>query len=211
MNLFSKQHLLAVCTLLLGALALCSAADVRKGGAPAPKTPPVATGTAGQSYDDFRLVVERNIFNPNRVGRTKAAPEEKLVRVDAVSLVGTVQHGTEAIAIFNSTDPAYRKDLRAGESLGEFKLQTISADGVELMREDKPLSLKVAQQLRRVEGKDWTVSAAPVSQFDSRSSGSSSGSASRGATAAAPVVEIPADASEVLKRMMKKREQQLKK
>ena len=149
----------------------------------------------------------RNIFNPNRVARTRAAPEEKPVRVDEIALVGTVRHGSEAIAVFNSSNPAYRKDLRAGETLAEFKLQSISADGVELMRDDKPVSLKVAQQLRRVEGKDWTVAASPVARPASSSSGSS---ASRSAAPAAPV-QIPANASEALIRLMKKRESQFKK
>ena len=79
--------------------------------------------------------------------------------------------------------------------MGDFKVQRIANDGVELMREEKPLALKISQQLRRPEGGEWTVRATPSAIPE---------------TPAAVVTEIPADASEVLKRLLKQREKQLK-
>ena len=86
---------------------------------------------------------------------------------------------------------------------------SVTAEGVQLMRESKPLSLKVAQQLRRVEGADWTVTLNQAVQLDPRAlTATAAGSAKPPEAASAE--EIPADASEVLKRLMKKREKQLK-
>ena len=84
-------------------------------------------------------------------------------------------------------------------------LQMPGIDGVELVRDNQPLSLKVAQQLRRPEGGNWTVRAAPAAA-----------PASGGAVYGLPPestgpVEIPADASEALKRLLKNREKQLSK
>ena len=157
--------------------------------APAPKAP------SPGSFEAFQLVVERNIFNPNRVGRTRSNSDEKQPRVDEISLVGTMESERGRVAFFESPDSAYRKALREGETMGDFRVQRIANDGVELMREEKPLALKISQQLRRPEGGEWTVRATPAAV----------------PVAAAAVPEIPADASEVLKRLLKQRESQLKK
>lgn len=168
---------------------------------------PAASVAPVRSFDAFQLVVERNIFNPNRVGRTRANPDEKAVRVDEISLVGTVQHDQENLALFDSPDAAYRKAFHEGDTVADFKVLRITAGGVELMRGDKPTALKVAQQLRRVEGGDWTVGTNQAARSDPRALLAGDSTAARPAEAAA---EVPADASEVLKRLMKKREKQLK-
>ena len=161
---------------------------------------------ADAKFDGFRVIVDRNIFNPNRAPRTKAAPEEKPPRVEEISLVGTMRYEKGLVAFFDSTDTAYRKNLREGESIAGFKIRRIAADGVELERNDQPVSLKVAEQLRRREGGDWTVNASQP-RSDPRASGPEAARASAEAAAA----EIPAGASEALKRLMEKRKQQLSK
>lgn len=175
------------------------------------KGAPPASVAPNQSFEAFQIVVERNIFNPSRIGRIRANADEKGVRTDEISLVGTVRSDREKIALFDSPDAQYRKAVREGESLGDFKVRQVGADGVELMREDKPLSLKVAQQLRRVEGADWTVTMNKAAQADPKAMAPGAANtinASR--TGEASSAELPADASEVLKRLMKKREKQLK-
>ncbi len=118
-----------------------------------------------------------------------------------------MQHDGAVMAFFDSPDPAFKKTLRAGDSVAEFKVQSIAADGVELMRDDKPLSLKVTQQLRRAEGGDWNViSMVPPAMGTDGASRLESARSSNSAPAA-----IPADASEALKRLMEKRQKQLQK
>jgi hypothetical protein len=162
---------------------------------------------ADGKFDAFRVIVDRNIFNPNRSPRTRAVPEEKPPRVEEISLVGTMHYDKGVVAFFDSSDSEYRKNLREGDSIAGFKVRKIMADGVELVRDDQPVALRVAQQLRRREGGDWTVTAAPV-RTDERTSGAADGVR---ASAEAAAAEIPADASEALKRLMEKRKQQLSK
>jgi hypothetical protein len=83
-----------------------------------------------------------------------------------------------------------------------------AADGVELIRGDKPLPLKVAQQLRRAEGGDWNVITI-VPPPPPSATGSPADMDSKRAAASAAANEIPADASEALRRLLKKREKQL--
>lgn len=159
------------------------------------------------SFDAFQLIVERNIFNPNRVGRTRATPEEKPLRIEEISLVGTMNYDKGLVAFFESPDSAYRKVLREGESVADFKVQRIAADGVELTRDDKVLGLKVTQQLRRVEGSDWVVNATQSAPADTRPVATIDAARPADSTVTS---EVPGDASEVLKRLMKKREKQFK-
>ncbi len=193
------------CTVLAAAVSAASDKP-RKGSAPTPAV--AAPVVPANSFDAFRLVVERNIFDPNRIGRSKA-PAEKPPRVDEISLVGTMRNEKGALAFFESPDPAFRKALREGGTVGDFKVQTINADGVELMRADKPVTVKVAQQLRRPEGGEWSVQMTPlpVPGADGRGTG---GAGTFRPIEVAPVTEIPADASDALKRLMEKRKKDLK-
>ena len=200
------QALLVFALSILTTVAI-PAADKRRDAAAAPAEAATAS-SAAKGFDAFQLIVERNIFNPNRTGRTRSVPEEKPPRIDEIALVGTMQYDKGLVAFFHSTDAAFRKTVREGETIDEFKVGRITADGIELRRGEETIALKVAQQLRRAEGGDWAVVSSPDATMTARD-GSAEGGAGPARSAAAPV-EIPADASEVLKRLMKKREKQLK-
>lgn len=190
-----KRHALFLFTLAV--VAAAQSADRRRGAAPAPSV------ANGQGFEAFQLILERNIFNPTRVGRTRVADEEKPARSDEITLVGIVRYGDRGLAVFHSPEPSFRREVGEGGEIADFKVLRVDAGGVELQRGDQPLKLVVSQQIRRVEGGEWTVSAPRTPPADPR--------ASSGRPAETAPVEIPANASEVLKRLMKQREQQLKK
>ena len=188
-----------LCTLLAALTVGTHAAERRRSSEAASAATPApaagATAPAG-SLVAFALVTERNIFNPNRTARTRSAPEEKPVRTEEVALVGVVGFGADPAAVFHSADPRLRGEAAAGGRLGDFSVVAVTPAGVELRAGERTYTLAVAQRLTRVEGGEWTASAAPVPEVRSRPD--------------APPVEVPANASEVLKRLMKQREKQLK-
>jgi hypothetical protein len=188
--------------MLAAAIAL-SAADRKRD--PANTGTPKSAGT-GAGFEAFQVIAEKNIFNPNRVGRTRAAPEEKPPRVDEIALVGVLQYDKGRVAFFDSPDSVHRKTVQEGDMIADFKVQRVGSDGVDLARDQQVLAMKVTQQLRRAEGGDWTLTAASE-RTDARPPGAE-GVAARPGEGAAP--ELPADASEVLKRLIKKREKQFK-
>lgn len=195
--------LAAAGTVLAATLASAQERERRRSSTPVTPAPAAAPGVSpAQGFAAFQLVVERNIFNPNRVGRTREASDVKAVRTDEISLVGTMQYEKGLLAFFDSPDSRYAKALREGDTFADFKIQRIMADRVELLRADKPLTLKLSEQLRRPEGGDWSVGPAPNNAF---------------AVVPAAAVALPtadsapsAEASEVLKRLLQKREKQLK-
>ena len=197
-----------------------SAAPVVEAAKPAPKptakpTPkpsaaaksserPKVVAPAGPTFETYRLIGDRNIFNPNRVGRSSRSAEAPAPRADVITFVGTMQYEKGLFAFFDSPDAAYRKALNEGGALGKFTVKSITADSVELERDAQPLTLKMGQQLRRPDGGEWSVVGAEIVRSEARAA-----EAAANPGPGAPLA-IPADASDALRRLMEKRQQQLK-
>jgi hypothetical protein len=164
-------------------------------GADQPSPPAAAAAGAGStaSFDTFRFIGDRNIFDPNRVGRH--ADDSPPQPVETISLVGTMQYTKGLFAFFDSPDSNYRKTLQEGSTIAQFTVKRITTDGIELTRDSQQISLTIGQQLRRLAGEDWAVSGA--TRVDR-------------APASGAVPTIPADASETLRRLMEQRQKQLR-
>lgn len=167
----------------------------------------VPSAAPDAQFDAFRLIIERNIFNPNRIGRTRPEDEVRPPRVDVIALVGTMQSEKGTVAFFDSPDPTFRKTLSEGQSVGGFKVERIAPDGVDLSGGPKPVSLKVAQELRRPEGGEWSVRATEPPRSPS---GTPLPRESVAAAQPATPPPIPPDASDALRRLMEQRQKQLK-
>jgi hypothetical protein len=148
-------------------------------------------GAGADSFEAFSLIGNLNIFDSARVGWT---PGTAAPAVDTISLVGTLESGQGWMAFFESPSRLYRKALREGGTIAQFTVKRIQPDGVELAHDTQLISLAVRQQLRRPAGGDWSVGGVPPGAVAS--------------SAAAPAV--PADASDVLKRLMEQRQKELK-
>ena len=185
--------LVATAGLALAASAPTSSSSSSRRSAPAAPAP--------GDFENFRIIAERNIFNPNRIGRVREGGEAPTApREEMFTLVGTLETEKGIVAIFDSPDSALRKAVREGQSLGGFNVKTISAGKVELTGEKQSFALNLAQRLRRVEEGEWKVSNVeppPVA-------------APSGPDPSSTPPAIPANASEVLRRLMEQRQKQLK-
>jgi hypothetical protein len=155
---------------------------------------------ANGSFDSFRLIGDRNIFDPNRRSRARSASNEPAVPTgDIIAFVGTMDYDQGIFAFFDSSDARYRKVLPEGGKLAEFVVKHVEARRVDLTRDGKVTTLDITQQLHRPpEGGEWTVTGASPIPVVSAAAGAD----------AAPA--IPADASDILKRLMEQRQKQLK-
>jgi hypothetical protein len=190
---------------LAGVAVIAASMDAKAPAANAAATPvpasakPVPTVAKG-SFDSFRLIGDRNIFDPNRRNRSarSAANEPAAPTGDTIALVGTMDYDQGTYAFFDSSDARYRQVLPAGGKLAEFVVKHVGARSVDLTRDGKVTSLQITQQLHRPDGGEWTVTgASPAPTLSSATEGD-----------AAPAV--PADASDTLKRLMEQRQKQLK-
>lgn len=133
-------------------------------------------------YAYFRMVNDRNIFNPKRIpnrpdssGRprreTRRAP-----KIDAFSLVGSLRYAKGDIAFFNGTSSSYKTAVKPGESIADHKVVAIDSDNVTLEFDGKAVILPIGSQIRREEEGEWTLAPGVASATPTRSNSSSSGS-----------------------------------
>jgi hypothetical protein len=154
-------------------------------------------GPASLDYSAFRAVAEKNIFDPNRHGSTRAGPPPS--RSDYFALVGTMSYEKGAFAFFDGTSADYCKAVRPEDAIAGYKVVEITPDAVKLARNTNVFQLSVGTQMRRRDDGSWQQVAA--SAADTASSGSQS------AVSSNDVPSTGAD-KEVLKRLMQRREKE---
>jgi hypothetical protein len=157
---------------------------------------PVPVAAPAASFSAFQVIGNYNIFNADRVGYTPGAAQ---VRVDTITLVGTLQSERGRVALFDSSDRAYRKGFHEGEKVAEFTVTRIADASVELTRDAKPVSLTLGQQLRRPPGGAWTVGAA------SRRAETTAAPAAN----LAPAPALPSDLTDPVRQLMEQRKKLL--
>ena len=114
------------------------------------------------SYDSFRMVSDRNIFNPNRFarssGRTQRSSSQPVSRVESISLVGIMAYEKGIYAFFDGTKADYRHALQPGATIGEYQVVQVTPEHVQLRHGTNTYDLKVGMQMRREDEGDWFLS-----------------------------------------------------
>jgi Tfp pilus assembly protein PilP len=174
-------------------------AAVKSATAPAPARAESSVAPTA-SFDTFRVVSDRNIFNPNRTGRRERTTEETPPRVDTLSVVGTMESDRGLRAFFDGSDASYRRAVRVGETVDQFKVTQITPQVVDLERDGKNLSVRVGQQLRRPEGADWDLVGEDVVRSEAQARAAAE---AKGDPSVPP--PIPAGASDIERRMRERR------
>ncbi len=162
----------------------------------------------GTDFSSFRIIAERNIFDPNRFPHTaRSVRRTTNNRVPAFSLVGTMSYKNGMLAFFDGTDSEYRKVLAQNGVIAGYKVMQITLRGVNLESAGKVVEMKVGAQLRQ-EGKgEWQL--AGPGELPAATAGTEA--AATGETpAAVPVSGSASEPNDVLKKLMQQREQELK-
>jgi hypothetical protein len=148
-------------------------------------------------YLAFRLVAERNIFDPNRQPHT-SGPRSQPKAKESFTLVGTMSYDKGDFAFFDGTSSDYKKVLKPAETIAGYRVVSILPDSVKLERESKDIDLPVGSQLRHQDDGTWVKAAgAGVYAASTTEVGSSQ-------TETAP----SGTDSDILKRLMQRREKE---
>jgi len=159
---------------------------------------------AEPTFEQFHLVLDRNIFDPARIGHDPAhARAVRPVARPAFVLVGTLFSGPESWAFFDGQDAGYRKVLKTGELIADFRVEKISANAVVLRRDNQNITLAVTQGMTQGENQAWTLAGGAGQPADGTPA------AGPADPPAASVPSIPADASDTLRRLLEQRKKQL--
>ena len=157
----------------------------------------IATNNNGSSldYSAFRLIVERNIFDPNRAPHS-ARPAAQPKTVDAFTLVGTLSYEKGIFAFFDGTSGDYKKAVKPEETIAGYKVSSITEDSVKLMQGTNVVELAVGTQMRRREDGTWDRSTTSETYAAASSNSSTAQSSSTGGE------------SDILKKLMMRREKE---
>ena len=167
-----------------------------------------ANAPSRPDYSAFQLVNQNNIFDPNRVRhRAGVVVHERTTRVESFSLVGTMSYEKGTFAFFDGTSSDYKKALKVADSIANYRVTKITPDTVNLVSGTNRIELHVGMQMRSEDGGDWTASTQSQAYADTSTAASHVASASGANT---PATETPSSGSEsdVVKRMMQRREQE---
>lgn len=163
---------------------------------------------ASLDYSAFKIIVDRNIFDPNRYphrageSRARSAPKT----VDSLSLVGTMSYEKGWFAFFDGSSSEYKKALKLTDTIAGYKVAEIEPNGVKLAAGTNRLELKVGMQMRREDEGAWLVAGQSGSYAAAPTSTSTNvvaATASAGSDAASSAAE-----SDIIKRLMQKRQQE---
>ena len=191
-------------------------------------------GVSYPSLASFKLIQERNIFDPDR-RRPREMRREMPVeppREESFTLLGTMSYGDRTLAFFGATQRDWSGAVGLGKEVAGHTLKEVEFDHILLELEGETVSLQVgAGRSKRGDG-DWETqergswkgsSGGSRSGRSSRSSSSSafrparpedspdaeSASADGGSENAADESVIDGSASDILKQMMERRRQQV--
>ncbi len=181
---------------------------------------------AATDYASFsRLIADRNIFDPNRYAhsvrtttRSTYKPRTRSTAAPTFSLVGTMSYEKGLFAFFSGNSAEYKKILVLNEGIAGYTMIEISATQVTLETADKKQLVVRVGDLLRQEGGRWELAGAgevPTEPAAVAAEPARTGTEEGAAPAAAEPAGNPAAASsgaasEILKRLMQKREQESK-
>src|SRR5439155_21439289 len=116
----------------------------------------VAAGSAGRAqstnsparvdYQTFRLISERNIFDPNRSSRSGGVRRSRPTITKSFALVGTLSYEKGNVAFFVGTDSSYRKDVETGDVIAGSKIAENNAHSEKLMDDNQVFEQGVGMQ-----------------------------------------------------------------
>ena len=163
-------------------------------------------------FEAFRLMRTKNMFDPNRrpvrteTGSARTAAPVRENKSSTLSLTGTMVTDGKTLAFFSGTRADYSKVLSVGGTIADCKITAIKATEVEMERGGKPGTLSVGHQLQ-IDGAPSDVPAAEPAAAPPAPGAAPTDPAAPGAPAPAP----SNDKSDVLRRMMERREKEMNK
>ncbi len=121
------------------------------------------------AYDlpSFRIITERNIFDPNRTGRIRRPKGTKHSRIDSFSLVGTMSYEKGRYAFFTGSSSEYQKTLKAADTIAGYKIAEIAPDYIKLAASSNQfINLTMGAQMRRRDGGPWGLATRPDAEAE---------------------------------------------
>ena len=193
---------------------------------PAAVWPVPAAAQENRAWDNYRVLVDRNIFlrdrrppRPTRTIRSQPRMPEPSDTDRGIVLTGVARHDGEFIAFFEDTGTRATGRAAVGQAIGKGKVTAITLDGVEYERDGSVSRIEIGDALRGGRFVRETVAAKPgpatrPGEPPAPTTGPATASAEPApATRPAPpeTTDKTSDVADILKRMRQRRERELRK
>ncbi len=169
---------------------------------------PAASTNESARTDDaaFAIIYERNIFDPNRTAQHEPSPDDHPEPVAAApaetfALVGTMSYAKGTFAFFSGSAPDYQKVLRREDEIAGFRITDIASDAVTLATSNSTVVVRVGSGMQQDRLAGWTPVSGEIAAPQS--------SEQPAEAAPQPEHDPAASDTDVLKKLMQKREQEL--
>lgn len=163
-------------------------------------------GANRETFDSFKVLRNRNIFDPNRVPGRSNGSSRDVNDAEVFSLTGILVQGGKSFAFFSS--PKSSKVVPLQGQINGCKVSTISSSKVDLERNDQKISIAVGKQFRAPEAGPMEIVDSP----DGASSGFSASSNPESPTSISTESNSsPAAGNDLIRQMMEKRKRELSK
>lgn len=154
------------------------------------------------SYENFRMLRSRNVFDPERLPGVVATPPPPtaapVTRADYAALTGTLITSEKALAFFSGSRPDFNKVLTVGGTIAGATVVGITQSGIEVTLGAKRIAIAVGQTV-------------PLNANSVPEAAPASAPALSGSTGGVPSTETSSPAQDsVLRRMMERRQHELR-
>lgn len=171
-------------------------------------------GAGMMDYSSFKLITERNIFDPNRYPHSEhhRPPPTVSRSAPAFGLVGTMDYRKGMFAFFDGNSPDYRVVLQRNGIIAGYTVTDITLSGVTLKSagtNSTTLNLAIGGQMR-LNGDTWEPAGEDLDLTQTDSGNAAAPAAGEDNTATPPAAESSGTASDILKRLMQQRAQEMK-
>jgi hypothetical protein len=169
-----------------------------------------ASGNEWPAFDSFSVIQRNNVFDPNRrpwIRETNPGP--KRPALEGFALRGTMSYAKGKFAFFDGTGDEYNKVLGVGGNIAGYTVKDITQDDVTLAANGKDFKLPVGRQVRKQNG-NWQMGRPIEATNDETNSSGDQTEGTPSSDPSAPPATANSQQSEVLKRLMAAKEQELK-
>lgn len=153
-----------------------------------------------KSIDEYRLVWERNIFDPLRREphrEVRNYRKEEITPSDQIRLLGVLINGKESIMFFEGSHSSYNGQWKQGDIIAGFRIKKAHTNGVVLENKDKKIDLPVGSVIKKTNEEEWQIVSSSEYSVKTPESEKPASTDSK-----------DAGASDILKRLMERRKQE---
>ena len=118
-----------------------------------------------RGFENFQVIWERNIFNPNRRSGIKNVPSfepPETAPIEQIRLVGVLIQEGKALAFFEGSNAAWNGEWKTGDMIAGFTIREIRTHGVILYNEKSEIDLPVGSAMVKKDAPSWEISSAPM-------------------------------------------------